>query len=201
MPSLNDLIDDLKTILDYDRIDRNNFREVMDRLKTSTFQNYLKILCNTKPETAFEQVLGDFFNALGISKIVPQAKIQKDWIDYEISSTTGSNPVGLEVKPLHRCSNGVIKINELETEMKKQENQFSRRHHIQITAYLDRYDYVIFTNGRFDFAPFHREAFFEFVEELYGEAQEKFESGEFKLDYGTGRLVYRRIARSTMNVL
>ena len=176
-PDLKDLISDLQLLLQYEKIDRSNYQTILSSLKTDTFRNYLSIICNTKPETAFETVLRDFLQALGIRNI-PQAKIQTDWIDYEISGGPGTNPVGLEVKPLHKCikDTGIIRLNELSKELQLQKRAFERKRSNQITHYLEKYDYVIFTNGkdvyyfsreaRFNFEPFHKESFIQFIKDF-----------------------------------
>ncbi len=171
-----DLIDDLNFLLKMPRIKRSDVPKIKDELKTETFKNYLEVIWLSKPETAFESVFDVFLSVVGIKGNIPQASLSDGWVDYEVNMY-GSNPVGIEVKPLFvkKTTQG-IELQRLESILDAYSKEFEKRHSNQITKYLDKYDYVILTNGehvyyfnreaRFDFKPFNEEPFVQFIEEL-----------------------------------
>jgi len=168
--ALGELLEDLSILSSYSVIRQEEIPKIKERLKTDVFKNYLEVVWLIKPETAFEMVFQEFLKALGI-RVIPQVKLEDGWIDYEINGT--KNPVGIEVKPLFRKSGNKLILQELQKEFIKQKKDFEKEGKNQIINYLNRYDYVVFTNGnevyyfsrraKYEFEPFRRESFLEFL--------------------------------------
>ena len=170
---LDELLEDLSLLSSYHSIAREKVPEIKEKLKTQVFKNYLDVVWLIKPETAFEMVFQEFLKALNV-RVVPQVKLEDGWIDYEINGT--KNPVGIEVKPLFKRSGNRLILQELEKEFRKQKSRFETEGKNQIINYLNRYDYVVFTNGnevyyfsrraKYEFEPFKRENFSDFLRDF-----------------------------------
>ncbi len=156
--ALIELLEDLSLLSFYSLIKQEEFPQIKDKLKTEVFKNYLEVIWYTKPETAFEMVFEKFLKALNVGA-VPQVKLEDGWIDYEVNGT--KKPVGIEVKPLFRKSGNKLVLQELQKEFINQKRRFEIEGKNQIINYLNRYDYVIFTNGN-EVYYFSRKAKYEF---------------------------------------
>jgi len=178
---LNDFIEDLKFLATKHVIEHTELNTLKQLLKTEHIKEYLDIVPQVKPESAMsDKIITPLLEALGI-QVSPQVNTGSSWVDYAIS-INDRNPVGLEVKPMFIVATKItkttakLKINELEEIFNKLKNEFVIDKKNQITLYLKKYDYIIFTNGvdvfyfnraaESDFNYFYREAFIEFVEKI-----------------------------------
>jgi hypothetical protein len=173
---LNDFIEDIKLLATKLVIEHTELNNLKQLLKTGNIKEYLDIVPQVKPESAMsDKIITPLLEALDI-KVSPQVNTGSSWVDYAIS-TAFRNPVGLEVKPMFVvASNTKLKINKLDDIFDNLKNSFAKNKKNQITLYLRKYDYIIFTNGVdvlyfnrdaiASFNYFYKETFVELVERI-----------------------------------
>jgi len=176
---LNNFIEDLKFLATKPLIEHTELNTLKQLLKTENIKEYLDIVPQVKPESAMsDKIITPLLEAMDI-RVSPQVNTGSSWVDYAIS-TAYRNPVGLEVKPMFVATDKTkttakLKINKLDDIFNDLKNEFIRDKKNQITLYLRKYDYIIFTNG-VDVFYFNRDAiasFNYFYRETFVELAEK----------------------------
>ncbi|HIH71897.1 Eco57I restriction-modification methylase domain-containing protein [Thermococcus sp. PK] len=180
MPSnkklIEDYLNDIKVLSEIEGvIDSLTIEDLKSKLRTSNAQRYLKSITVAKPEILLSEFLfRPLLDQLGF-EWAPEIKLDKrGWVDYLIKTGT-TNPVAVELKPMHKIvSSTKIKIIPLEQIY----NQMKEDRDNQIIRYLkaSEVDYVVLTNlidvyyfnreAVYEFKPFHQEKFEDFVREL-----------------------------------
>ncbi|WP_456398007.1 Eco57I restriction-modification methylase domain-containing protein, partial [Palaeococcus sp. (in: euryarchaeotes)] len=157
------------------KLDSFKIEEIKSRLRTDNAKRYIESIGIAKPEFLLSEFLfRPLLDHLGL-EWAPEIRLDKrGWVDYLIKTGT-TNPVAVELKAMHKMSGSdKIKLVSLEQIY----NQMKAERDNQIIKYLKaaEVDYVILTNLRevyyfnreavYDFKPFHREDFEQFIKEL-----------------------------------
>ncbi len=149
-PDKSLIINQLTQLTECQAISFDEGRQLLDRLTYPPLHEYVNYLfLKVKPETITQNLFRTLFSDLLGIESIPELKIDKGFIDFQVRSRTG-NPVLVELKPLFTVNKDGA----------HQQKLLYQPHIEQVLKYLKSNEYVILTNLNAVYC-FNRDAIFE----------------------------------------